>query len=80
MGGGDRHRGRLCAELEVARCEVVQCIGALEEDDLAVGLAAKLEADRHLGHGAVTHIGATGVYPARAVRGAKAERHDVKTS
>ena len=41
---------RLRAELEVAARELVEGALVLEEDDLAVGLPAELQADGHLGH------------------------------
>jgi hypothetical protein len=63
----------LRAELEAAARELVAGALVLEEDDLAVGLAAELEADGDLRHGRVAHLAPVHVHAARAVRAADAD-------
>jgi hypothetical protein len=48
--GRDGNRGGLCAELELAAGEGAVGALVLEEDDLAVGLPAELQADAELLH------------------------------
>src|SRR5258706_4434404 len=68
---GDRHRARLRAELEMAAGEFVEGALVLEEDDLAVRLAAELRAHGELGHRRIADVPSVDIDAARAVRGAK---------
>jgi copper homeostasis protein (lipoprotein) len=70
--GGNGDRGRFCAELEVAAREFLERTLILEEDDLAVGLASKLESDRDLRHGRVPDVLALFVYPTSSIGAANA--------
>src|SRR5512134_163999 len=69
----DRHRGGLRAELEIAAGEFVERPLVLEEDDLAVRLAAELQPDGELRHRGVADVGALRVHAAGAVRAADAD-------
>src|SRR5262245_9452528 len=69
----DRDRGRLRAECELAARELLVGALVLEEDDLAVGLAAELEAHCDLRHGRIAWVAAVLVHAARAVRAADAD-------
>src|SRR6185436_16249240 len=71
--GGDRHGRGLSAELEAAAREVLERALVLEEDDLAVRLAAELEPHGDLRHGHVAHVRTVRVRAAGAVGAADAE-------
>src|SRR5437870_2386767 len=69
-GGGYRNDGSICAEFEVTAGEFLQRALVLEEDDLAVGLATELKANRNLRHRRVTDDLALSIHAAAAISAA----------
>src|SRR5262249_31937262 len=67
-GPGNCQRIDVGSELEVALGEFIEGALILEEDDLAVGLAASLQADTQLRHRGVPDVGAVLIDMAVAVR------------
>src|SRR5215467_5715483 len=55
-GGGDRNGGSICAEAEVTAGELLERSLILEEDDLAVSLAAELQTHAELGQRRVADV------------------------
>ena len=70
--GGNDHRGGLGAEFKISRGEFAEGSLILKENDLAVGLTAKLKTDGYLHHVGIAHVFSASIHLALAVGAAKA--------